>query len=321
MTSHESVPVTFLNKDGQRLFGILQKPAVPLENGVTILLLSPGVKMRVAPHRMYNKMAKRFLDLGYPVFRFDFHGLGDSEGEAPEALLADLYGATQVGRYVADTVAAMDWMQRTYGTSRFIASGLCGGALTGLLTAERDHRITGLLGLSMPVVLDGSNIDTTQYMTSAQLEGTRGSYLRKLRFWDPAVWRSWARLLTFKSDFRLLFRSIADPLKAKLGPAAPPTDVTASPPDNTNPYFAPAFFRMVSTARPVCLIFAEADRLFWEFDAKFVQRYPSELESHSSKFDVHVIKQANHIFSFADWQQDMLNECCRWLRKVEVNAS
>ncbi len=130
-------PITFSNQDGLRLFGMLHQPAVPREGAETVLILSPGVKMRVAPHRLYNKLAERFVAMGYPVLRFDFHGLGDSEGAAPEALLADFYGATQLGRYVGDTVAAMDWMQRTYGTRRFIAAGLCGGALTGLLTAAR----------------------------------------------------------------------------------------------------------------------------------------------------------------------------------------
>src|SRR5215204_5779178 len=125
-----TIPVSFPNKDGLRLFGILHMPERVRAEGTAILLLSPGVKMRVAPHRLYNKMAARFVAHGYPVLRFDFHGLGDSEGDAPETLLADLYGATQVGRFVADTTAAMDWMQRNHAVTRFVAAGLCGGALT-----------------------------------------------------------------------------------------------------------------------------------------------------------------------------------------------
>ena len=84
----------------------------------------------------------------------------------PRRCLSDFYGATQLGRYVGDTLAAMDWMQRTYGTTSFIAAGLCGGALTGLLTAARDPRIVGLVGLSIPVILDGSDRDASRYMTA-----------------------------------------------------------------------------------------------------------------------------------------------------------
>jgi len=99
--------VTFRNRDGFRLFGILHQPDRPREPGLGILLLSPGVKMRVAPHRLYNKMAAGLAALGYPVLRFDFHGLGDSEGDASETNLADLYRATQQGRYVPDTLCAI----------------------------------------------------------------------------------------------------------------------------------------------------------------------------------------------------------------------
>ena len=206
-------PITFPNQDGLRLFGMLHQPAVPREGAETVLILSPGVKMRVAPHRLYNKLAERLVAMGYPVLRFDFHGLGDSEGTAPEALLADFYGATQRGRYVGDTIAAMDWMQRTYGTGRFIAAGLCGGALTGLLTAAKDPRIVALCSISVPVILDGADRDAARYMTAAQLTATRTGYLRKLR---AAEWRSWVRLLTFRSDFQMIARALFKPIQARI---------------------------------------------------------------------------------------------------------
>ena len=212
MTS-EVLPVTFRNKSGHRLFGILHRPAHPCASGTAILLLSPGVKMRVAPHRLYLDMAERFVALGYTVLRFDFYGLGDSEGDVHEEYLADLYGAVQVGRYIHDTIAAMDWMQSTHGTTKFIVSGLCGGAITGLLAAVKDPRIVGLLGLAIPVILDGSRIDFNKYMTDAQLNATRDGYLGKLA--SPGAWRSWIRFLTFQSDYKMIARSLVKPVLAK----------------------------------------------------------------------------------------------------------
>jgi uncharacterized protein len=309
------IPVTFPNQEGLRLFGILHCPESERRSDAAIILLSPGVKMRVAPHRLYNKMAARFVALGYTVLRFDFHGLGDAEGEAPETLLADLYGATQGGRYIRDTIAAMDWVQENHGVSRFIVGGLCGGALTGLLAAQRDPRIVSLLALSIPVILDGSNIDFTKYMTDTQLTGTRLRYLRKLRLWDPAVWRSWVRFVTFQSHYSLMTRAIVKPLAARL--RRPPATARAPETpaeDNTNPYFAPALLSMASAARPVLLVFAEMDRLLWEFEAKFVARHRREFESHAAQCKVHVTKQANHIFSLTEWQEDMLAKSCGWLQ-------
>jgi len=319
MTS-EVLPVTFQNKAGHRLFGMVHRPVKSCASGAAIILLSPGVKMRVAPHRLYLGMADRFASLGYTVLRFDFYGLGDSEGEAEEEYLADLYGAVQVGRYIDDTIAAMDWMQRTYGIKKFIASGLCGGAITGLLTAVKEPRIVGLLGLAIPVILDGSRIDFNRYMTDAQLNVTRNGYLRKLV--DPGAWRSWVRLLTFQSDYKTIARSIFKPLLWKLRRAAPAQSaaVPSDQADNTNPYFAPAFRQMVSTSRPIYLIFAEMDRLYWEFDKKFMERSRQMLDSYAAWYGIHVTKDANHIFSFREWEADMLDRCTEWLQAFDAGA-
>ena len=53
-------------------------------------MLSPGIKMRVGPERLYRRMSEAFVAQGYSVFRFDYHGLGDSEGTLPETALASV---------------------------------------------------------------------------------------------------------------------------------------------------------------------------------------------------------------------------------------
>jgi len=330
--TNDVIPVTFPNKNGERLVGVLHRPAHAGPDDAAILLLSPGVKMRVAPHRLYNKMTERFVALGYTVLRFDFHGLGDSAGEAPDRLLADLYGATQVGRYVDDTLVAMDWMQRTYGTSRFIAAGLCGGALTGLLAAQKDPRIASLVALSIPVILDGSNIDASRYMTPTQLRGTRSRYLKKFRLWEPEVWRSWKRFFSMQSHYSLILRSLAQPMAERLKsrPAPPAAGQNDGRPgavntaqDNTNPHFAPAFLRMLSTSRRVLLVFAETDRLLWDFQVKFLQRHQAETDRYKECYELHIVPRANHIFSFSEWQEEMLDRACLWLERgapVPVSA-
>jgi uncharacterized protein len=310
--SQDVTPVSFLNRDGLRLFGILHRPTVVPEQRTAILLLSPGVKMRVAPHRLYNNMAERFTALGFPVLRFDFYGLGDSEGESTEQWLVDLYGAIQVGRYIGDTIAAMDWMEQKLGVSHFIASGLCGGAITGLLTGAQDSRVAALLGLAIPVTLDGSHIDSTKYITDAQLTGARDHALKTAL--KPGAWHAWVRFFTFQCNYRLIFRSIFKPLLDRIRPlpVKPPQSVAG---DNTNPHFAPAFFRLLSTSRKIYLVFAGADRHWNEFEKKFIERHRATLEDYRGSYEVHVTKQSNHIFSFREWEEDMLNQCCLWLRE------
>ena len=85
-----------------------------------VILLSPGIKGRVAPHRLYVKMAQRFSQIGLTTLRFDPEGQGDSEGEIEEDFTAEVYASIELGRLVNDTIDAMDWMQANHGSQRFI---------------------------------------------------------------------------------------------------------------------------------------------------------------------------------------------------------
>jgi uncharacterized protein len=305
-------PVTFTSRQGLTLFGILETPrARPDPNGLVVLLLSPGVKMRVGPQCLYRHMADTFLALGLSVFRFDCHGLGDSQGELPEALLRDVYNHIEVGRFVDDTIDAMDWMERTYGTRRFVASGLCGGAVTGLLAGERDARIVGLLGLGLTVSLASKAADASRYMTTGQIEDMQRLYATRL--FNP---QAWYRLLTLKADYRLIWRMATHSVRKRLAPPAAVVPTAPRPADdNANPLVPPAVFSMLSSKRPLLLVFGGSDRLQWEYEEKFVARHQERLAALPALCDVHVVKLANHVLSTAAWQQEMLDVSVAWLRR------
>ncbi len=298
--------VAFANRRGLKLFGVLHKPDDQPASDLAVILLSPGVKMRVGPQCLYRRMTDHFVRLGLPVLRFDFYGLGDSEGTLTEELLRDVYNHIEVGRFVDDTVDAMAWMEQQQGTKQFILSGLCGGAITGLLCGSRDRRVAGLLGLGITAVLASRAADESRYMTANQLAYTRRRYLRKLL--QPTAW---VRLLRFKTDYRAVLRSLAHPLRSR----AQATTTEAAPPenDNANPLFPPAFFAMLESKRPMLLVFGGSDRLQWEFDEKFVARHQKQLASLPPLYDVHIVKNANHVLSWSAWQSEMLEVSTRWL--------
>lgn len=307
----QQTPVTFTNRKGLQLFGILHTPSDHSSGGLGVVLLSPGVKMRVGPQCLYRRMTEEFLRLGLSVLRFDFHGLGDSEGTLPESQLRDVYNHIQVGRFVDDTIDAMDWMQAQLGVRRFILSGLCGGAITGLLAGERDKRVVGLLGIGITAVLAARDADASRYMTIGQLEESRGIYFRRL--FNPGAW---LRLLTFKADYRLIWRLIERSLRRRLHPPAA-VPAAAPPPedDDANPLFPPAFFNMLASERPMLLVFGGSDRLQWEFDEKFVNRHRERLARLPQVHQVHIVPHANHVLSLSEWQRDMLDVSARWLRR------
>lgn len=300
--------VTFLNRNGLRLFGVLHSAPGRGPADLVVLLLSPGVKMRVGPERLYLRMTERFLELGLSVLRFDFHGLGDSEGTLPEERLRDVYSNIELGRYVDDSVDAMNWMEQTYGCRRFLLSGLCGGAITALLAGGRDKRVAGVHGLGMTAVLAAPAADQSRYMTIGQVEAQQAMYLRRLLSPD-----AWFRLLTLKTDIRLIRRMLDLWLRKLVGrkreaPVLPPPDG-----DNANPLFPPAFFNMVATRRPMLFVFGGGDRLHWEYQEKFVARHREQLASMPTLVHEHVVQAANHVLSLREWQDEMLDVSTRWL--------
>jgi len=75
---HE-IPVTFMS-DGQWLSGIIHRPTIePI--GMGVLIVVGGPQTRVGSHRQFLLLARRLVSEGYHVMRFDYHGMGDSEGK------------------------------------------------------------------------------------------------------------------------------------------------------------------------------------------------------------------------------------------------
>ena len=166
-----------------------------------VVLLSPGVKMRVGPGRLYVPLTELLNSQGFRVLRFDFFGLGDSEGDLDETVLADVYNNIEVGRYVDDTLAALNWLSAEHGAKRFVLGGLCGGAITAILAAERDARVDSLLSIGMTVTLASNAAKPGQYLTRAQLDDRRRRYLLKML--KP---EAWLRFLTFRSEYDVIWK-------------------------------------------------------------------------------------------------------------------
>lgn len=305
--------VSFANRHGLTLRGVLHSPDPGVARGECILLLSPGIKGRVGPHRLYLQMAERFVPMGFHVLRFDFHGLGDSEGTLNERAMADVYNTIQGGRYVHDAIDAMDWMQVQHGIKHFVGSGLCGGSITALLAARADRRIESLLGLSLPSALEGGKENFDRFLTRGQLRQEGRSYLRRLL--DPG---SWGRFLTGRSGYRVIVRAMRELVLPSTRPAAGARvaamdDSTDTPVDNANPHFAPALLSLLAEKRPILLMFSGNDRHRHEFAEKFEERYAEPIERSGGHYTVHLIENANHVLSDKAWVGEMLDVATRWL--------
>ncbi|MDP8912497.1 MAG: hydrolase 1, exosortase A system-associated [Pseudomonadota bacterium] len=92
-----------------------------------LLIVTGGSQTRIGSHRMFERLAASLAGAGYPCFRFDRRGVGDSEGEDPgyKESGPDIAGAVRAFR------AACPQLQRIVGF------GLCdGGTALSLFGAQ-----------------------------------------------------------------------------------------------------------------------------------------------------------------------------------------
>ena len=306
---NNSLPVIITNKSGKKLFGICHLPSVEIKKNVGIIFLSPGIKSRVAPHRLYVKCAKAITNRGYIVLRFDPEGLGDSEGEIIEQFAADVYGRIQVGHFVDDTEVAIDWFKRKYDIDKVILAGLCGGAITGLLAGADNPDVVGLLAIGIPVTLDGANIDRKKSITENQMINIKSKYIGKLFSID-----AWKRLLLFKSDYKLIISSLFFRKKNGNGNNKKSSHINKLKSTNFNHKFIGAFNNFTKDKK-ILFAFGAEDGLYWDFKDKFYDEYAIHRKNKKriDNTEIFIVNEANHILSFKTWQQEFIDKSLHWL--------
>jgi exosortase A-associated hydrolase 1 len=136
------------------------------------MVLAGGPQYRVGGHRQSTLWARRLAEEGYPVFRFDYRGVGDSHGEFRGYDFID-----------DDIRAAIDrFAQEQPGLTEIVLWGECNAASAILFYAYRDARVRGLVLLNPWA--------RTQEGQARTL--LRHYYLSRLK--DPGFWRKVAGL-------------------------------------------------------------------------------------------------------------------------------
>lgn len=305
--------ISFNNNHGQRLFGIAHVPRNTTGYGFSIgvNILNPGIKSRVAPHRLNVKLARRLCEEGYLVLRFDPTGIGDSEGEIESGQsILDIWESIQKGRFVPDVKASNRLLGNKYGLDKLFLIGNCGGAVTALLSTKDTYNISGLILIDLPITLisEGKTISLAEKIATgdsfADLQ-TR-QYLRKLMRAD-----SWLRLLTLRADFGAIFSVVQHIFKIK-GAKVNENSLGIK---SINQKLVIALESYLSKGGKILFIFAENDSGSTIMRNLFLPKY---LEEHPKSIDqvtIVVIQDANHIYTLECWQELMEKEIITWLHK------
>lgn len=182
--------VVFSCKDDP-LVGVLamaEAGGQPSETGVLVVVGGP--QYRVGSHRQFLLLSRRLAAAGYPVFRFDVRGMGDSSGAQRrfDALSEDIGAAIDA------------FMTACPSVRKVVIWGLCDAASAALIyvDATKDARLAGLILLNPWVRSEAS-------LAQTHIKHYYGNRLMQKEFWLKLLT---GRLSVFKS-VRGLLRSVS----------------------------------------------------------------------------------------------------------------
>jgi exosortase A-associated hydrolase 1 len=174
---------------GDCLYGVLDLPAAPHKRGVLVVVGGP--QYRAGSHRQFTLLARSLAAQGIAAMRFDYRGMGDSEGAMRDFEAVD-----------DDLRAAIDtFFEEVPGLTEVVLWGLCDAASAAALYAARDPRVAGLVLLNPWVRTE-----------AGEAKATLKHYYRA-RLLDPELWKKVASL---RFDYRAALAS----LRRLLGSAA-----------------------------------------------------------------------------------------------------
>ena len=184
--------------------------AATLDEGsreIGLLIVTGGVQARIGAHRGFAALAAAVAGQGFPVFRFDRRGIGDSQGDDP--------GFDGSGPDIS--AAAQEFARQCPQLRRIVGFGLCDAA-SALALFHEDAGIEALLLANPWVVEPVSGLPPPAAI--------RRRYAERL-----TSRRGWSQLLRGSVDWRKAARGIvAAAAPAKDGLARKVADVlTASP--------------------------------------------------------------------------------------------
>jgi len=156
--------------DGAALVGILAEPPAAAASmaDLGVLVIVGGPQYRAGSHRQFTLLARHLAAHGYPTLRFDYRGMGDSDGEARDFLGVD-----------ADIAAAIQALQSARPeVKRVVLWGLCDAASAALLylDATHDPRVAG-------VALANPWVRSAESLAKAHVKHYYWRRLREKSFW------------------------------------------------------------------------------------------------------------------------------------------
>lgn len=257
--------------EGDEVVGILHEAPGP----TGLLIVVGGPQYRIGAHRQYVHLARHCADHGIPVMRFDYRGIGDSEGNYP--------GFENV---TPDIMAALDtFRERCPQVQKIILWGLCEGA-SALLMGPLHHPNTG-----------GAIVVNPWVHSESSHAKTMVKHYYGAKFRDPAFWKS-----LLKGNINL---------KRSLGGFFSNLKKTSAPPAQSSDFRDIMCDGLTEFSGQTLLIQSGNDFVAREFDELFrtSEKWQSALKN-TKRVD---IPDTDHTFSNEKWRTDVAQVTSDWI--------
>jgi exosortase A-associated hydrolase 1 len=274
--------------EGNSLIGVLSGAALAAERG--ILIVVGGPQYRVGSHRQFTLLARHLAKRGVPTLRFDYRGMGDSDGEV-----------RMFERVGADIRCAIDsFFTSIPALKEVVIWGLCDAASAALLYVQQDARVRG-------VVLLNPWVRTQQGLARVHL---RHYYVQRL--FQASLWQ---KVVRGEFNVRRAAAALGKIVVDAMGRGPPSGSVEESPAGGS---LLPD--RMEDGLRRfqgrVLLILSGNDLTAQEFKDLVARssRWRGLLEDR--RVTRHDLPEANHTFSRRDWRNQVERWTEAWVKNL-----
>lgn len=221
--------LVFFPCEGACLAGVLT--LAPEPNGRTILIpWGAGAFPSSGRNRIRARLARTLAELGFHAFRFDYLGVGESDGEYQKPDLAR--------PNIKEIVAASEWLT-SEGFSRIVVVGHCFGGWSSLLAAPMIPGLEGMVVVNAPVRRDHKQIR------------------RSWRWWASRVKKLTLKKL-LSAEHRAAYRKLvrANASSAMRSPSKAPSTVGLGP---STARFSSAVTHLLKHRIPLLLMYGDDD--------------------------------------------------------------
>ncbi|WP_426194705.1 hydrolase 1, exosortase A system-associated [Massilia sp. DWR3-1-1] len=262
----------------ESLVGILTRPHFTSDRGVVIVVGGP--QYRAGSHRQFTLLARALAANGIAVMRFDYRGMGDSDGDMR---IFDAVGD--------DLSAAIDtFFENVEEIREVVLWGLCDAASAISMYAPSDKRVTG-------IILANPWVRTSDGLARSTLKHYYGGRLLHMHFWR--------KLFRFEVNLKQSIYSLAQSARLALRPRLPAGSVSL--PDAM-------CSGLTKFKGAILIILSGADMTAHEFRDLTSQAPEWRRLLGTRRVTQRTLEKADHTFSRRVWRDQVADWSSSWVR-------